>query len=94
MFVLLEDVADFSVRQGPRARYAKKILRHLMDNGGWVLRCEIEDLLWGDREDGGPDNTQDGVDVVIWKLRGRLHVGFSIESRGSRGCRLVVVASR
>lgn len=93
MFSLLEDVADLPpLRMKASPRHDRVILRHLMDRSGWLSTREIEDLVWGDEEDGGPLETGVSIAVVIHHIRSSLKPGFEIESqmgRGSRGYRLV-----
>lgn len=79
MFVLLEDVADFSRRPGKKPTRSRRVLRHLMDSPGWVSRDEIEGLIWGDDESGGPENVSKALDLTVWRLRKHLYPGFHID---------------
>ena len=94
MFSLLEDVADLPpLHMKASPRHDRVVLRHLMETPGWVSTKEIEDLIWGDEEDGGPLESAVSIAVVMHHLRRCLKDGFEIESemgRGSRGYRLVV----
>ena len=87
MFVLLEDVADFKRRRGPKSRRAQQLLRHLMDHPGWVPRDEVESLIWGEDESGGPENISKALDLALWRLRKYLRPGFYVERRKGFGCR-------
>lgn len=79
-------------RYDPRCsmRHDRAILRHLMDAGGWVTFEELEEVIWGSREDGGPPATRSAIAATISHLRDRLRPGFSIESRHHWGYRLTV----
>ena len=79
--VLLSDVVYVSLdkRRQRRGLYPQQriLLRHLIDRGG-IRMNEAVDLLWGDREDGGPL----GAKRCVWSLmhynRMRLRPGWSL----------------
>lgn len=91
MITLLEDVADLPPVCWPKnARCDRIILRSLIDAQGWVSRSRLVDAIWGDREDGGPENTRNILDVRVCYLRRQLRPGFHIESDHNHHLRLAV----
>lgn len=92
MIVLLEDVINTANMDQTSNR--KNILRHLMDSPGWIGMDELINVLYSDREDGGPLYCRDGVAYIIFCLRGRLNPGYAIEASGSGFYRLVVTPEK
>lgn len=92
MFSLLEDVADLPPLQvKAKARLDRAILRHLMDSGSWVRVEDLEDAIYGHRDDGGPLTSLPCIRTIICRdIRKHLRPGFYIEGAHFSGYRLVV----
>lgn len=92
MIVLLEDVINTANMN--KISNTKSILRHLIDSPRWISIDELIDVLYADREDGGPMYCRDNVVYIIFCLRKRLKPGLSIEASGSGFYRLVVTPEK
>lgn len=54
--------------------------------GQIVTKGEIYDAVWGDDPDGGPENLQKSIDVLMFRVRGKLTpLGILLLNRCGRG---------
>ena len=89
---LLSDVVytELGERKDKRGLYPQQriLLRHLIDRGG-VRLDEAVDVLWGDREDGGPITAARHVRSLVYSIRHNLRPGWSIPYYEHKLIRLV-----
>ncbi len=92
--VLLSDVVYVSLdkRRQRRGLYPQQriLLRHLIDRGG-IRMHDAVDLLWGDREDGGPLIATRHVRALVFEIRHNLRPGWYIPYYEHKMIRLLFI---